>query len=280
MQLLISNPLLFQKKKEQIKSWGKDQCFIIADFDRTLTYGTIDGKKTPSIISLLRDGKHLTEDYAEQAHALYDHYHSFEITPELPLEIKKEKMEERWAKHNQLLMQSGLRLQDLQDIAKNRHLHLRKGVQETLEYLENKHIPFIIFSASGCGDAIPIFMEHHKCNYSNISYVINRFQRDQKGFGKGVDWPIIHSFNKDEGVFSKLPLLQEKLKARKNVILIGDSLGDAEMASQKDHTTILKIWILTEATLELQSAYEDTFDLVLIGDWDFYKILALINELF
>lgn len=224
MKVFISNPVLFQEKKERIQEMGQEQCYIISDFDRTLTYGTVDGEKTPSIISLLRDGKHLTEDYAEQAHALYHHYHSFEIDTKLPLDAKKEKMEERWTKHNQLLMQSGLRLQDLEDIVKNGNLHLRKGVKETLEYLDGKHIPFIIFSASGCGDAIPLFMREQACDFKNISYLINRFSRDQKGLATGTIEPIIHSLNKDEGAFSKLPELENELGKRKNVIVIGDGL--------------------------------------------------------
>lgn len=45
----------------------------------------------------------------------------------------------------------------------------------------------MIFSASGCGDAIPLFMQHNACDFSNISYVINRFSRDENGFAKGIE---------------------------------------------------------------------------------------------
>lgn len=279
MQVHIKNPELFAQKKQAIQEAGKESCFIIADFDRTLTYGTFNGEKTPSIISLLRDGNHLSEDYAEKAHALFDHYHAIECNPALDLEYKKAQMQEWREKHDQLLIDSKLRLADLKDIAQNGHLQLRNGVKDCLNKLNESWIPLVIFSASGCGDAIPLFMQHNACDFPNISYVINRFSRDEIGFAKGIEGEIIHALNKDEWVFSKFPELRGKLEKRKNVILIGDGLGDAEMAQGSNHETLLKIWILTLESPELLKAYEEAFDLVLIGDDDFDEVGALFDEL-
>ena len=279
MQVHIKNPELFAQKKRAIQEAGKAACFIISDFDRTLTYGTFNGKKTPSIISLLRDGNHLSEDYAEKAHALFDHYHAIECNPALDLEYKKAQMQEWREKHDQLLIDSKLRLADLKDIAQNGHLQLRNGVKDCLNKLNESWIPLVIFSASGCGDAIPLFMQHNACDFPNISYVINRFSRDEMGFAKDIEGEVIHALNKDEWVFSKFPELRGKLEKRKNVILIGDGLGDAEMAQGTNHETLLKIWILTLEAPERLKAYEKAFDLVLIGDDDFDEIEALIDEL-
>lgn len=279
MQVHIKNPELFAQKKRAIQEAGKAACFIISDFDRTLTYGTFNGKKTPSIISLLRDSNHLSEDYAEKAHQLFDHYHAIECNPALDLEYKKAQMQEWREKHDQLLVDSKLRLTDLKDIATNGHLQLRKGVAECLRKLDESWIPLVIFSASGCGDAIPLFMQHNACDFPNISYVINRFSRDEMGFAKGIEGEVIHALNKDEWVFSKFPELREKLEKRKNAILIGDGLGDTEMAQGSNHETLLKIWILTLETPELLKAYEEAFDLVLIGDDDFNEVGALFDEL-
>ncbi|PZM87638.1 MAG: hypothetical protein DLD55_00370 [candidate division SR1 bacterium] len=280
MHLHSKDRALFNEKKEAIKGTKNENCYVIADFDRTLTYGTFNGQKTPSIISLLRDGKHLTEDYAEKAHALFDHYHAIECDPKLSLEYKKAQMQERWEKHDQLLIASQLQLKDLKDIATNGHLQLRKGVQESLKKLDEAGIPLVIFSASGCGDAIPLFMQHNNCDFPNISYVINRFSRDKSGFAQGIEGEIIHALNKDEGVFSKLPELKTKLANKQHVIVIGDGLGDAQMAQANTHKTTLKIGILTIDNPELLKTYEDSFDLVLIGDGDFDQIKNLFDELF
>lgn len=279
MKIHIKNPELFAQKKQAIQQAGKETCYVISDFDRTLTYGTFNGKKTPSIISLLRDGNHLTEDYAEKAHQLFDHYHAIECDPSLPLDYRKAQMKERWEKHDELLIASKLRLSDLKDIAQNGHLQLRKGVIDCLRTLNESWIPLVVFSASGCGDAIPLFMQHNQCDFPNISYVINRFNRDEEGFTKGIEGEIIHALNKDEWVFSKFPDLNKQLEKRNNVIVIGDGLGDAEMAQGSTHQTVLKIWILTLETPELLATYEEAFDLVLIGDDDCDEIGALMNEL-
>lgn len=279
MQAIIKNPTLFEAKKQQIKADGAEKLYIISDFDRTLTYGTLNGEKTPSIISGLRDGNHLTEDYAEKAHQLYDYYVNLEHDPNRSLTEKKAAMQERWYKHNELLIASKLNLHDLKDIATNGHLQLRKGVSDCLQKIAENYIPLIIFSASGCGDAIPLFMQHNQCDFSNIHYVINRFLRDEAGFAKGIEGEIIHALNKDEWVFSKLPELKSQLEKRKNVIVIGDGLGDAQMAQGNSHETVLKIWILISETPELLKTYEEAFDLVLIGDGDFGEVGALFDEL-
>lgn len=279
MQVRIKNPELFAQKKRIIQQAGKNFSYILVDFDRTLTYGTFNGEKTPSIISLLRDGNHLTDDYAEKAHALFDHYHAIECNPALDLEYKKAQMQEWREKHDQLLIDSKLRLSDLKDIATNGHLQLRNGVKDCLKKLNESWIPIVIFSASGCGDAIPLFMQHNQCDFPNISYVINHFIRDEEGVAKGIEGEIIHALNKDEWVFSKLPELKSQLEKRKNVIVIGDGLGDAQMAQGNSHETVLKIWILISETPELLKTYEEAFDLVLIGDGDFGEVGALFDEL-
>lgn len=40
MKLHSKNRSLVKEKKEAIKAAGKDACYLLADFDRTLTYGT------------------------------------------------------------------------------------------------------------------------------------------------------------------------------------------------------------------------------------------------
>ena len=175
MTTIISNPESFEKVRSQIEKEGKNKIHILADFDRTLTYGQIAGKKTPSIISLLRDGNHLTKDYAEKANALFEKYHPIEIDPEISLEEKKEAMVEWWKVHNELLIKSGLSRKDLKSIVKSRGVKFREGVLEFLDYLNENSIPLVILSASGAGDAIPMFFEEVGKNYSNIFYVINEF---------------------------------------------------------------------------------------------------------
>jgi hypothetical protein len=51
------------------------------------------------------------------------------------------------------------------------------------------------------------------------------------------------------------------------------------MAQSSDHEVLLKIWILTLETPELLKAYEEAFDLVLIGDEWFEEVENLLEAI-
>lgn len=279
MEKLISNHEEVEKKIQNTKKSGYELLHVLADFDRTLTYWTVDGIKTPSIISMLRDGKHLTEDYADKAHALFNKYHPIEIDPNIPLEEKKLAMQEWRETVNKLLIDSWLSKADLVDIATNGHVKFRNGMDIFLDILHKKNIPLVIFSASGCGDAIELFFEHHRVNYPNIFYVTNQFNWDENWKALGTKWPIIHGMNKDETVLKNIPEIYEKIKDRKNVILLWDSISDLWMIEGFEYDNLLKIGLLNNDFDLLRDEYTKNFDIVLEGDGDFEdvnKILANI----
>jgi 5'-nucleotidase len=84
--IIISNPEKLEKIKKLISRDGAENFFIVSDFDRTLTTAFVNGKNTPSLLSILRDGNYLTPGYAEKAHALYNKYHPIEIDPSIEKE--------------------------------------------------------------------------------------------------------------------------------------------------------------------------------------------------
>lgn len=107
--------------------------------------------------------------------------------------------------------------------------------------LHDKNIPLVIFSASGLGyeSIYYTFEKIHKL-YDNIDIISNAFIRDEHGKAIGIREPVIHSFNKDETVLKDFPVYEE-IKDRKNILLLGDSLGDVGMANGIDYDNILKI---------------------------------------
>lgn len=279
MKIIIPDTNKYKNIIKEIKNSGLNNLIIISDFDRTLTYGSVDGVQTPSIISMLRDGKHLTDEYAKKAHELFDKYHPMEINPDITLDEKKIFMKEWWDKHNELLIDSGLRYSDLTDIVKNGELKLREGVDAFLDILHKFEIPLIIFSASGCGDAIQLFLEKKGKTYSNISYFTNRFNWDEIGRAISVRQPVIHSFNKSGEVLLEDEKLFSLLKNRSNVIMLGDGLGDVKMVDGLNHQHLLKIGFLNSEDEKLRQKYEKKFDLVFEGDGDFFPVNELINDL-
>jgi len=279
MNVIIPNQKSFEKIKSEIKKGGYKNLHILADFDRTLTYGAIGEIKTPSIISMLRDGNHLTPGYAEKAQGLFNKYHPIEVDSEIPLPEKRIKMQEWWNLHNKLLIESGLNKSDLKDIVKNGHVKFREGVPEFLDFVHKNDIPLVILSASGCGDAIQMFFQKIGKDYPNIVYVTNRFNWDKNGKAISTKGALIHCMNKDETVLEKIPEVYSLIKNKKNVILLGDSVGDLGMIEGFNYKNLLKIGFLNFDYNKSKEIFEDKFDIVLEGDGDFNFVNELIREL-
>jgi len=263
----------------RIKHAGHNNLHVLSDFDRTLTYGAIDGIKTPSIISMLRDGKHLTDEYAAAAHALFEKFHPIEVDPVIPVAEKKVAMTNWWRAHNELLVQSGLTKTDLEDIVANGHVRFRAGVPEFLDFLHGNEIPLVIISASGCGDVVRMMFQSIGKDYPNIYFVTNQFEWDAAGRVIAAKEPVIHSMNKDETVLAELPRVFAAIKDRKNVILLGDSLGDLGMIEGFAFESLLKIGFLNFDFDAQRESFKQNFDVVLEGDGGFGFVNELVENL-
>ena len=137
--IVISNQENFENLKKKIIVEGADKFHVLADFDRTLIYSyNKDGKKIPSLISVLRDGDYISKEYAQKAHELYEKYHPIEMDDDIPPEEKKKAMNEWWNTHFDLLIKSGLKKSHLEDIVNSGIVKFREGVPEFVEYLHNK----------------------------------------------------------------------------------------------------------------------------------------------
>jgi cytosolic 5'-nucleotidase 3 len=271
--IIISNPETYEKIKKAILDQGAENLHILSDFDKTFTKAFVNGKKIPSIISELRNGESLSKEYAKKAHELFDYYHPFEEDNSLTPIQKKEKMKEWWTKHFELLIKEKLNKGDLEKIVKSGNVQLRKGIEELMDLLKEKQIPLIILSASGIGDVIPMYLKQKNINYQNIYTISNFYKWDSKGNAIGVKKPIVNSANKDETTLEKLPFYSKLLK-RKNIILLGDSLDDSEMAQGFPYENILKIGFLNEKVKERLEDYKKKYDVIIPSD----GTMNFINE--
>lgn len=265
--------------KEKIVAGGSNKLLILSDFDRTLTYGFVNGVKTPSIISLLRDGKHLTEGYADKAVSLFNKYSPFENDSSLTKIERVQYMLEWWQTHFDLLIESGLNITDIQDIVhNNKDIKLRSALPQILDLLYDKKIPLIIYSASGCGEAIPMYFELIKRKYNNIFFVVNRFNWDNNGNAISVHEPIITTANKNGKIFDKFPEILRSIRNRSNIILLGDSLDDVEMANGLEFETILKIGLVNNVVGMKREQYSKSFDIVLEANDELGYLRDLLME--
>lgn len=249
---------------------GKEKLHILADFDGTLTKPYVNGKEVPSAISILRNSDYISKDYAEKAHALADKYRPIEKNPDIPFEEKKKAMNEWWTEHFKLLIKSGLNKVHLEKIIQDERFQFRRGVSEFLDILHEYKIPLVIISSSGLGEIIPLMLKKEKKLYSNISIITNSFEWNKKGYAVKIKKPIITIANKDEAIVKDY-LFYNKIKNRKNVILIGDSEGDIEMITGFDYDNLIKIGFLKEKSRK--------YDVVLKENDSFDYINQLIREI-
>ncbi|MEI7718722.1 MAG: haloacid dehalogenase-like hydrolase [archaeon] len=283
MKQLVLNQEKVDKAKSKILKDGAKKLHILADFDRTITKTFVNGKEVRSLMEFFRSNeKYISKDYAEKSTALANFYRLIEQDPVIPLEEKKVKMEEWWTKHFDPLIESGLNKKHLKTMIENAEkegfLEFREGFLELLDMLKEKDIPLVIISSSGLGVTIEMFLEKYKKMYKNVHVITNEYIWDEKGNAIGVKKPIIHVFNKDESSINKFPKLHEELKERKNVILLGDSLGDLGMISGFDYDTLLSFGFLEDNVEKNMPLYEQKYSIILTENPSFSEINKLVKK--
>ena len=273
--VVIQYPKAFEEKKKRIINAGSKNLHVLSDFDRTITSGTTpEGKRTETVISKLRsDPKYLGEEYLKKAHELFDIYHPIEISTEIPFEEKKAKMYEWWMRHFDLLVKYKFNKQVIKKVVEEKPLRFRKGALEFISLLYSKDIPLIFMSAAP-GDLLIEYLKKNHLLTPNVHVISNRYEYDEKGNAVRILEPIIHVLNKSEVSLKDFPLY-EQIKNRKNIILLGDDVSDAEMAEGFDYNDIIRIGFLNENIKERLNTFKDKFDVVILNDGN----MDFVNDL-
>lgn len=284
MKQLIQDQEKVDKLFGQLQKDGAKKLHVLADFDRTITKSFVNGKEVKSLMEFFRsDEKYISKDYAEKSTALANFYRPIEQDPVITLEEKKIKMEEWWTKHFDLLIESGLNKKHLKTMIENAekegYLEFREGFFEFIGMLNEKNIPLVIISSSGLGVTIEMFLDKYKKMYKNVKIITNEYLWDEEGNAIGVKKPIIHVFNKDESSINKFPELHENLKHRKNVILLGDSLGDLGMIEGFDYDNLLSFGFLEEKVEKNMPLYEKRYSVIFTENPDFSEINKLMEKI-
>lgn len=268
-----------QSKIAHLRSCWSDLIHVLTDFDKTLTYARVDGSDTPSIISVLYNNGYLSNEYSQAAKQLEKTYRPIEDDMSIPLETRKEQMLEWWTKHRELLIKSNLSKHHIQQVVDSNIMKLRDGCIELLQLFGHHHIPVIIMSASGLWtDTIDLYLQKYLTKFDHIHSISNGFERDDTGIAVAYKLPIITSLNKDETVISQqmFPEIYADISSRKNVILMGDQIGDLGMVAGFEHDMVLKIWFCNDPTPEKLSLFQSSFDIVILGsEW-----MDALNKLF
>lgn len=252
----------------KIKYWGDSSIHVVTDFDRTLTIG-----ESESSWGILSTGNFVSPEYIEDRNRLYKKYRPIEIDETMDWEKKNKYMIEWWNKHISLFIKYKLKEEVIKNAIKDvKIMRFRDGAIEMLKSFYKRNIPVIIISA-GIGNFIELFLKLHGCYFDNI-FIMANFIKFEEGIAVGIEDMVIHSLNKNE--VSLPDKIQDKLKNRNNIILMGDNSSDINMISEEKRKEALKIGFLEENVLENKSLYEKIYDVVCMDKTNFKELNKVI----
>ncbi|TSN21179.1 Cytosolic 5'-nucleotidase 3A [Bagarius yarrelli] len=223
---------------------GASKLQIITDFDMTLSKFAINGKRCPTCHNIIDNCKFVTEECRQKLFNLKETYYPIEIDPHLTTEEKYPFMVEWYFKSHTLLVEQ----------------RLQKD-----KFPEVHNVPVFIFSA-GLGDVLEEIIRQAGVYLPNVKVVSNFMDFDENGILKGFKGELIHMYNKHDGALRNTEYFKQ-LKDNSNIILLGDSLGDLNMADGVPNVeNLLKIGFLNDRVEERLEKYLDSYDIVLVKD--------------
>ncbi|MBN2459306.1 haloacid dehalogenase-like hydrolase [Candidatus Woesearchaeota archaeon] len=275
--IIIRDKNKLEKKIRQMKKGGTELLHVISDFDKTLT--RVTSKKAGASTSydpLERDIG--SEEFIRKAKEMLKYYYPIEISPLLQMGYKKRKMDEWWEKYFELAVKHGMSKAIIQQAIDKYNLYLRRGARELFSSLKKNNIPFLVFSA-GVGNLIEKHLKDKGLLSANVHIVSNFFIFNKKGAAVGYSRPLVHVFNKNEGLI-RISAYKKQIKKRKNVILLGDSLGDLTMADGMKHECIVKIGFYNHKhDKQRMSKYKKGYDVIITGNKDMLYVNKMLKEI-
>ncbi|XP_021901359.1 7-methylguanosine phosphate-specific 5'-nucleotidase A [Carica papaya] len=287
---VIGDPQSLENKISAIRAAGAAKLQVIADFDATLTRYWINGTRGQTSHGLLQQGN---PEYDAKRQALYEYYHPLEYSLTLPIEKKTKLMEEWWGKTHDLLIEGGLTYDAIKSSVASAYIAFREGVVELFEFLEEREIPVLIFSA-GLADIIEEVLRQKVHRYfKNIKIVSNRMVFDDNGRLISFKGKTIHSMNKNEHALDMAAPLHDHLgdangpmndnasvKQRTNVLLLGDHIGDLGMSDGLTYETRISVGFQNDNIEKNLDRYRDAFDIVYLNDAPIWGVVDLVSRLF
>ncbi|MDA0711053.1 MAG: hypothetical protein O3B73_12680 [bacterium] len=266
----ISDLEVLEAKRAVFFSAGSGGLRVVSDWDRTLTYPqTAMGVNTTSYLAIVHGG-YLGDGYRVEMEKLYVKYRGAELDANLAEVEKLRLMNEWWRVAFEMLKRFGLTYEMVQDVGQRDGMVLRDGAAEFFQTLDHARIPLQIVSA-GLGDVIVAFLRARQLKLTNMDVVANWITFGEEGQAVGFGEPVIHSANKTRLVDI------DRLDNRSCVLLLGDTLEDAEMVADFDGGTIIRIGFLNGDTEGRRAEFAESYDVVVGGNGDFEYVNKLMK---
>ncbi|KAE8751966.1 hypothetical protein FOCC_FOCC001129 [Frankliniella occidentalis] len=260
----VKDPRKVRALLDKLESGGVNALQVIADFDHTITKQHVNGTRHTSSFCVINNCNGLPSHFSGKDSELLKKYLPIERDPHLTKEEKTPFMVEWYTMTSELFRGFPLDSSEISEAVKKSNTELRSGFQDLVTTLDSLNVPLLVFSA-GLGDVVDAILKNHGVANKNI-HVISNFLKYKDGLVNGFTADIVHPFNKNGKAAEHTNYFQE-MSSRHNVILMGDNLGDAEMADGVPNTdAVLKIGFLYGDVDRLLPKYLDHFDVVLVDD--------------
>ncbi|XP_076657455.1 cytosolic 5'-nucleotidase IIIB isoform X2 [Halictus rubicundus] len=256
---------------------GNNSLQIVTDFDLTLTKQHVNGKKVLSSFGIFSKCKQLSETYSKESGRLYNKYRPIEIDPHLPIEVKAEEMTNWMIKTEKILKGIPFDPSEIEEVTRIYGTGLRDGTQEIFKQLHSAQIPVLVFSA-GLGDIVEAVLRNEGVLFDNVKVISNFLEYKDGKIAGFKNERLIHVFNKNEYAVEQEYF--KVLERRKNILLMGDSIGDAAMVDgMTDTCAVLKIGFLYDHVDSSLASYMEVFDIVLVDDQSMQVPLDILQRL-
>ncbi|XP_077357848.1 7-methylguanosine phosphate-specific 5'-nucleotidase-like isoform X2 [Festucalex cinctus] len=274
----LSRTSVLMKQRDRVeetlkvmKQAGTASLHVISDFDMTLTRFAHNGKRVPTSHNILANRLLVDEECGKKMRELLNTYYPIEIDASRTVEEKLPFMVEWWTKVHNLLVEQKIRKELLaaavRESTKSVTSMLRDGYKAFFDQLARGDVPLLIFSG-GVGDVLEEVIRQHGVFHPNVHVIANYMDFDHAGVLRAFKGDLIHTFNKRESALSHVARFPE-LQARRSVLLLGDSLGDLNMAAGvPEPRRLLTVGFLNDQVDARRESYVNAFDIVVLAQDD------------
>ncbi|UIZ22471.1 hypothetical protein KXD40_005201 [Peronospora effusa] len=189
-----------------------------------------------------------------------------------------------WTGTHKLIVKHGVSKKAVCKAVEESDITFREGFMEIFELLARENVPVLIFSA-GLYDVIHAVLNKEyaktiaKMPPKNVLVISNMMRFLTKTTRL---WALMERLNKNASALVETDFWKQcQLEKRHNILLLGDSLGDSNMANGSDfkEDEIVRIGFLNDGIEQKLDMYLQRFNVVLTNDSSLLPVELLLQLL-
>ncbi|KAJ9054615.1 7-methylguanosine phosphate-specific 5'-nucleotidase [Entomophthora muscae] len=245
----------------------------------TLTKRWSDGKRNLISHGVLPAFEETSKEFIDELKKLITEIHQIENDISLSIEDKACQLHSIWEKSNACHVNEKFTFEFICKAVDAHKINYREGVHQLIATTGANQIPVLIFSA-GIGDIILESLKIQDLLLPHMHIMANFmiFEESSPFVLVGFKEPLIHCLNKGD-IDIKDTSFYSSFTSRKNIILLGDTLGDLAMAAKQDYDTLLTVGFLNEEVEANIEKFSSHFDVVITNDSSFDWVNKIIKSI-